>query len=142
MVKAEKSMYVPGAGGVKLYVTLQLSPAASDVPWQFWLALKAGFGGAPPNMLMGPNESAPLLVSVTAFSDVPLATLPKLTWSVEISSWVSTPPVEPVGIETGTGVAVGDGVGASVGMDVGGSVGTLVGETGLGVWQRGRLSPC
>jgi hypothetical protein len=40
-------------------------PAGSVVAWQFWEALNSAVGGAPPNMLTGPNGSPPVFVSVT-----------------------------------------------------------------------------
>jgi hypothetical protein len=77
---------------------------------------------------------------------VPIATLPKLSWVDEIEMSVSTPPVPPVGIGMAVGVAVAGALGVAVGDGVsvetalGESVGTSVGATGVGVWQRGRVS--
>jgi hypothetical protein len=98
-------------------------------------------------MLIGPNGSDPALVSVTeSIAVLPLATLPKLSWVDDMDTSVSTPPVPPVGIGIGVGVAVAGAVGVSVGEGVsvgaalGESVGASVGATGVGVWQRGRVS--
>ena len=40
-------------------------PAGSVVAWQFCEALNSAVGGAPPKMLIGPNGSPPVFVSVT-----------------------------------------------------------------------------
>src|SRR5947208_15893007 len=97
---------------------MQLSPAASVVLWQVWLALNALSVGAPPNMLMGPKGAVPLFVSVTEPLPVaPEATLPKLISIVEMVRSVSTPPLDPVG--AGSGVPVGRGVSVGRGVPVG-----------------------
>ncbi len=71
---------------------VQLAPAASVAPWQFWLALNSSVAGAPPNMLIGPNGVAPVFVTVTATgpSVLPTLTAPKSMELTLISSGVST----------------------------------------------------
>ena len=50
-------------------------PAGSVLDWQFCEALNSAVGGAPPKMLIGPNEPPPVFVSVTEAC----AVLPTLT---------------------------------------------------------------
>jgi hypothetical protein len=96
-------------------------------------------------MLIGPNGSVPVFVTVTLVgpADAPEATAPK---SIMVGERLRSPPVAvPVVYGVAAGEAVGGSVGLSVGDGVGDSVGTSVGgEVAVvapGVWHRGRVSP-
>jgi hypothetical protein len=71
-------------------------PAGSVVAWQFCEALNSAVGGAPPKMLIGPNGSPPVFVSVTeACAELPTFTCPKSIAVVLIAISVSTAATGP-----------------------------------------------